>query len=161
MILLKSFVRGFILCDFNTRWRQSCRYIFAKSLCLEYCWCWRFIFTNYWCERFTWFYTCSNFTPYVQWIQVKFKSHNGKIKIYLEFKRQTAKYVIWMLRIRVFFAAGIFESLLGSSDFSANWLVFTEPSLVNLIWSRTIELVRLYKGENKVAQWDGNSQMVI
>ena len=118
MIPLKSVARGFILCDFNARWRQSCRYILAKSLCLEYCWCWRFIFTNYWCQRFTWFYTCSNFTPHVQWIQVQFKSQHAKIKIYLEFKRQTAKYVIWMLRIRVFFAAGIFESLLGSSDFS-------------------------------------------
>ena len=140
MIPLKSVPRGFILCDFNARWRQSCRYILAKSLCLEYCWCWRFIFTNYWCQRFTWFYTCSNFTPHVQWIQVQFKSQHAKIKIYLEFKRQTAKYVIWMLRIRVFFAAGIFESLLGSSDFSANRLVFTEPSLFNLIWSRTEQL---------------------
>ena len=30
--------------------------------------------------------------------------------IYLEFKQQTAKYVIWMQQILVFFAAGIFES---------------------------------------------------
>ena len=140
MIILKSVARGFILCDFNARWRQSCRYILAKSLCLEYCWCWRFIFTNYWCQRFTWFYTCSYFTPHVQWIQVQFKSQHAKIKIYLEFKRQTAKYVIWMLRIPVFFAAGIFESLLGLSDFSANRLVFTEPSLANLIWSKSEQL---------------------